>query len=105
MILENVVIDSSTSTLVSYDGNNTISNTVFSGHNVIKMKGQTISDSFIKDSDLERTSLMNGVIKRSSLITSRVDDSSVVNSTADGAVVTMDSSVELSDLFDELHAH
>lgn len=97
--LENVVIDSPMSTLVSYEGNNTISNTVLSGHNVIKMKGQTIADSFIKDSDLERTSLTNGAIKRSSLIASRVNDSSVVNSTADGAVVTMDSSVELSDLF------
>lgn len=97
--LENVVIDSPTSTLISYEGDNTISNTVLSGHNVIMMKGQTISDSFIKDSNLERTSVTNGAIKRSSLIASRVDDSSVVNSTADGAVVTMDSSVELSDLF------
>lgn len=97
--LENVVIDSPTSTLISYEGDNMISNTVLSGHNVIMMKGQTIADSFIKDSNLERTSLTNGVIKRSSLIASRVDDSNVVNSTADGAVVTMDSSVELSDLF------
>lgn len=48
---------------------------------------------------MERTSLTNGAIKRSSLIASRVDDSNVVNSTADGAIVTMDSSVELSDLF------
>jgi len=97
--LENVVIDSPTSTLISYEGDNTISNTVLSGHNVIKMKGQTIADSFIKDSDLERTSLMNGAIKRSSLIVSRVDNSNVVNSTADGAIVTDDSSVELSELF------
>lgn len=97
--LENVVIDSPIARLISYEGDNTISNTVLSGHNVITMKGQTIADSFIKDSDLERTSLTNGAIKRSSLIASRVDDSSIVNSTADGAVVTMDSSVELSDLF------
>ena len=97
--LENVVIDSPTSTLISYEGDNMISNTVLSGHNVIKMKGQTIADSFIKDSDLERTSLMNGAIKRSSLIASRVDNSNVVNSTADGAIVTDDSSVELSELF------
>lgn len=97
--LENVVIDSPTSTLISYEGDNTISNTVLSGHNVIKMKGQTIADSFIKDSDLERTSLTNGAIKRSSLIASRVDDSNIVNSTADGAIVTDDSSVELSELF------
>lgn len=97
--LENVVIDSPTSTLISYEGDNMISNTVLSGHNVIKMKGQTIADSFIKDSDLERTSLTNGAIKRSSLIASRVDDSNVVNSTADGAIVTDDGSVELSELF------
>lgn len=97
--LENVVIDSPTSTLVSYEGDNMISNTVLSGHNVIKMKGQTIADSFIKDSDLERTSFTNGAIKRSSLIASRVDDSNVVNSKADGAIVTDDSSVELSELF------
>lgn len=97
--LENVVIDSPTARLISYEGDNTISNTVLSGHNVITMKGQTLADSFVKDSNLERTSVTNGAIKRSSLIASRVDDSSVVNSTADGAVVTMDSSVELSDLF------
>lgn len=97
--LENVVIDSPIARLISYEGDNTISNTVLSGHNVITMKGQAIDDSFIKDSNLERTSVTNGAIKRSSLIASRVDDSNVVNSTADGAVVTMDSSVELSDLF------
>ena len=97
--LENVVIDSPIARLISYEGDNTISNTVLSGHNVIKMKGQTIADSFIKDSDLERTSLTNGAIKRSSLIASRVDDSNVVNSKADGAIVTDDSSVELSELF------
>lgn len=97
--LENVVIDSPTARLISYEGHNTISNTVLSGYNVITMKGQTIDDSFIKDSNLERTNVTNGAIKRSSLIASRIDDSSVVNSTADGAVVTMDSSVELSDLF------
>lgn len=97
--LENVVIDSPTARLISYEGDNMISNTVLSGHNVIKMKGQTIADSFIKDSDLERTSLTNGAIKRSSLIVSRVDDSSVVNSRTDGAIVTNDSSVELSELF------
>lgn len=97
--LENVVIDSPIARLISYEGDNTISNTVLSGYNVINMKGQTIADSFIKDSNLERTSVTNGAIKRSSLIASRVNDSNVVNSTADGAVVTMDSSVELSDLF------
>ena len=48
---------------------------------------------------MERTSLTNGAIKRSSLIVSRVDDSNVVNSKADGAIVTDDSSVELSELF------
>lgn len=39
VVLENVVIDSPTSTLISYEGDNVISNTVLSGHNVIKMKG------------------------------------------------------------------
>ena len=97
--LENVVIDSPTSRLISYEGDNTISNTVLSGHNVITMKGQTIADSFIKDSNLERTSVTNGAVKRSYLIASRVDDSSVVNSRTDGAIVTNDSSVELSELF------
>ena len=99
LVLEDLTIESPETIIRSCYGHNRVSDAVLSGHNVITMTGQTLADSFVKDSNLERTSVTNGAIKRSSLIASRVDDSSIVNSTADGAVVTMDSSVELSDLF------
>lgn len=99
VILENMVIDSPTSTIISYEGDNYLTGNVLSGHNYIEMTGQMIADSFIKDSTLDRAKLNNSSIKRSTVRTSLVDHSRVANSNVDGASVTDDSLVELSDLF------
>lgn len=98
LTLENVIINSPTSRLISYEGDNTISGLILSGHNVIEMTGQEIIDSFIKDSELDQTTLKNSSVKRSRLQLSRVEDSHVVNSDLMNSVVTKDSNVELSKL-------
>ena len=98
LTLENMVIDAPTSRLISYEGDNTISGSILSGHNVIEMTGQEIIDSFIKDSELDQTTFKNSSAKRSRLQLSRVEDSHVVNSDLMNAVVTDDSNVELSKL-------
>lgn len=105
LTLDDVIINSPTSTLISYDGENVISGSILSGHNLIEMTGQTLSDSFIKDSELDQTTLKNSSVKRSRLQLSRVDNSHVVNSDVMNSVVTDDSSVELSKLMsDEVRA-
>lgn len=101
LTLENVVINSPTSRLISYEGDNTISGSILSGHNYIEMTGQEIIDSFIKDSELDRTTLKNSSVKRSRLQLSRVEDSHVVNSDVMNSVVTKDSTVELSKLMSD----
>ena len=99
MTLENMTIDSPTSTIISYEGDNYLTKDILSGHNYIEMTGQMIADSFIKDSTLDRAKINNSLIKRSTVRTSFVDHSRVANSKVDGASVTDDSLVELSDLF------
>lgn len=101
LTLENVIINAPTSKLISYEGDNTISGSILSGHNVIEMTGQELSDSFIKDSELDQTTLKNSSAKRSRLQLSRVEDSHVVNSDLMNAVVTDDSNVELSKLVND----
>lgn len=98
LTLENVIINSPTSRVISYEGKNVISESILSGHNLIEMTGQEIIDSFIKDSELDQTTLKNSSVKRSRLQLSRVDASHVVNSDVMNSVVTDDSSVELSKL-------
>ena len=105
LTLENVIINAPTSRLISYEGDNTISGSILSGHNLIEMTGQELSDSFIKDSELDQTTLKNSSVKRSRLQLSRVDASHVVNSDVMNSVVTDDSNVELSKLMsDEVRA-
>lgn len=101
LTLENVIINSPTSRLISYEGDNTISGSILSGHNLIEMTGQEIIDSFIKDSELDQTTLKNSSVKRSRLQLSRVDASHVVNSDVMNSVVTDDSNVELSKLVND----
>lgn len=98
LTLENVIINSPTSRVMSYEGTNVISESILSGHNLIEMTGQTLSDSFIKDSELDQTTVKDSSVKRSRLQLSRVDDSHVTNSDLMNSVVTKDSSVELSKL-------
>lgn len=98
LTLENVIINASTSRLISYDGENVISGSILSGHNLIEMTGQTLSDSFIKDSELDQTTVKDSSVKRSRLQLSRVDASYVVNSDVMNSVVTKESNVELSKL-------
>lgn len=105
LTLENVIINAPTSRLISYEGDNTISGSILSGHNLIEMTGQEIIDSFIKDSELDQTTLKNSSVKRSRLQLSRIDVSHVVNSDVMNSVVTKDSTVELSKLMsDEVRA-
>lgn len=101
LTLENVIINAPTSRLISYEGDNTISGSILSGHNLIEMTGQTLSDSFIKDSELDQTRLKDSSVKRSRLQLSRVEDSHVVNSDVMNSVVTKDSNVELSKLVND----
>lgn len=101
LTLENVIINAPTSTVISYEGDNTISGSILSGHNLIEMTGQEIIDSFIKDSELDQTTLKNSSVKRSRLQLSRVDDSQVANSDVMNSVVTDDSNVELSKLMSD----
>lgn len=101
LTLENVIINAPTSRLISYKGDNTISGSILSGHNLIEMTGQEIIDSFIKDSELDQTTLKNSSVKRSRLQLSRVEDSQVANSDVMNSVVTKDSSVELSKLMSD----
>ena len=98
LTLENVIINAPTSRLISYEGDNTISGSILSGHNLIEMTGQEITDSFIKDSELDQTTVMDSSVKRSRLQLSRVDASHVINSDLMNSVVTKDSTVELSKL-------
>jgi hypothetical protein len=98
LTLDNVIINSPTSRVISYEGDNVISESILSGHNLIEMTGQTLSDSFIKDSELDQTTVKDSSVKRSRLQLSRVDDSHVVNSDLINSVVTKDSNVELSKL-------
>ena len=98
LTLENVIINSPTSRVMSYEGTNVISESILSGHNLIEMTGQTLSDSFIKDSELDQTTVKDSSVKRSRLQLSRVEDSHVVNSDLMNSVVTKDSNVELSKL-------
>lgn len=105
LTLENVIINSPTATVISYEGDNTISGSILSGHNLIEMTGQELSDSFIKDSELDQTTVKNSSVKRSRLQLSRVEDSHVTNSDVMNSVVTDDSNVELSKLMsDEVRA-
>lgn len=98
LTLENVIINSPTSRVISYEGENVISESILSGHNLIEMTGQELTDSFIKDSELDQTIVKDSSVKRSRLQLSHVDDSHVVNSDLINSVVTKDSSVELSKL-------
>lgn len=98
LTLENVVINAPTSRLISYEGDNTISGSILSGHNLIEMTGQQFSDSFIKDSELDQTTVKNSSVKRSRLQLSHVDASHVTNSDLINSVVTKESNVELSKL-------
>lgn len=98
LTLDNVIINSPTSRVISYEGENVISESILSGHNLIEMTGQTLSDSFIKDSELDQTTVKDSSVKRSRLQLSRVDKSTVVNSDLINSVVTKDSNVELSKL-------
>jgi hypothetical protein len=98
LTLENVIINSPTSRVISYEGENVISESILSGHNLIEMTGQALSDSFIKDSELDQTTVKDSSVKRSRLQLSRVDASHVVNSDLMNSVVTDDSNVELSKL-------
>lgn len=98
LTLENVIINAPTSRLISYDGENVISGSILSGHNLIEMTGQELTDSFIKDSELDQTTVKDSSVKRSRLQLSRVDASHVVNSDVMNSVVTKDSNVELSKL-------
>lgn len=98
LTLENVIINSPTSRVISYEGTNVISESILSGHNLIEMTGQEIIDSFIKDSELDQTTLKNSSVKRNRLQLSRVEASQVVNSDVMNSVVTKDSNVELSKL-------
>lgn len=98
LTLENVIINASTSRLISYEGDNTISGSILSGYNLIEMTGQEITDSFIKDSELDQATVMDSSVKRSRLQLSRVEDSHVINSDLMNSVVTDDSTVELSKL-------
>lgn len=105
LTLENVIINAPTSTVISYEGDNTISGSILSGHNLIEMTGQELSDSFIKDSELDQATVKDSSVKRSRLQLSRIDDSHVVNSDVMNSVVTDDSTVELSKLMsDEVRA-
>lgn len=101
LTLENVIINAPTSRLIFYEGDNTISGSILSGHNLIEMTGQEIIDSFIKDSELDQMTLTDSSVKRSRLQLSRVDASHVVNSDLINSVVTKDSSVELSKLVND----
>lgn len=101
LTLEDVIINAPTLTVISYDGDNTISGSILSGHNLIEMTGQEFIDSFIKDSELDQTTLKNSSVKRSRLQLSRIDDSHVVNSDVMNSVVTDDSNVELSKLMSD----
>lgn len=101
LTLDNIIINSPTSRLISYEGENVISESILSGYNLIEMTGQELSDSFIKDSELDQTRLKNSSVKRSRLQLSRVEDSQVVNSDLMNSVVTRDSSVELSKLMND----
>lgn len=101
LTLDNVIINSPTSRVISYEGENVISESILSGHNLIEMTGQTLSDSFIKDSELDQTTLKNSSVKRSRLQLSRVKDSHVVNSDVINSVVIDDSNVELSKLVND----
>ena len=98
LTLKNVIINAPTSTVISYEGENVILESILSSHNLIEMTGQELSDSFIKDIELDRTTLTNSSVKRSRLQLSRVEDSHVTNSDLMNSVVTKDSTVELSKL-------
>ena len=101
LTLENVIINAPTSRVISYEGDNVISESILSGHNLIEMTGQELTDSFIKDSELDRTTLKDSSAKRSRLQLSRVDASHVTNSDVMNSVVTNDSTVELSKLMSD----
>lgn len=101
LTLDNVIINSPTSRLISYEGENVISESILSGYNLIEMTGQELSDSFIKDSELDQATVKDSSVKRSRLQLSRVEDSQVVNSDLMNSVVTRDSSVELSKLMSD----
>lgn len=101
LTLDKIIINSPTSTVISYDGENVISGSILSGHNLIEMTGQEITDSFIKNSELDQATLTDSSVKRSRLQLSRIDDSHVVNSDVMNSVVTKDSTVELSKLMSD----
>lgn len=98
LTLDNVIINSPTSRVISYEGANVISDSILSGHNLIEMTGQELTDSFIKDSELDQTMVKDSSVKRSRLQLSCVDASHVTNSDLINSVVTKDSNVELSKL-------
>ena len=101
LTLDNVIINSPTSRIISYEGHNVISESILSGHNLIEMTGQELTDSFIKDSELDQTMVKDSSVKRSRLQLSRIDDSHVVNSDVMNSVVIKDSTVELSKLMSD----
>ena len=101
LTLDNVIINSPTSRVISYEGENVISESILSGHNLIEMMGQTLSGSFIKDSELDQTTVKDSSVKRSRLQLSRVDASHVGNSDLMNSVVIDDSNVELSKLVND----
>lgn len=98
LTLEDVKFDAPTSTIISYEGENVISDTTLSGHNYIETLGQKIAHSYIEDVTLDRAKLINSSVERSCVRASLVEDSEVTNSDLDGVTVTKDSTIELSDL-------
>ena len=101
LLLENLTIDAPKTIVNSYSGDNTLSGTVLSGETVIEMTGQTLKDSFIKDSHLVSVEALDSSIKRSRVSGGYVENSEVVNSALDNVTVIKDSSIELSQLMSD----
>lgn len=99
LVLEDLNIESSVTTIRSFRGDNRVSDTILTGVNDISLAGHTIDDAYIDNSVIMTSSVeKDSLVERSRLLNSTVTNSDVVNSDLDSAVIADSSRVELSHL-------
>ena len=97
LVLDDLNIESPTTTIRSFRGENRVSDTILVGANEISLAGHTIDDAYIDNSVIMTSSVeKDSLVERSHLLNSTVTNSDVVNSDLDSATVTDSSRVELS---------
>ena len=95
LTLEDVDFHTQETTIVSSHSDNSISDTIFYGNNYVYMQKHTITDAFIEDCHIERSSVTYSNVDHSYILATTVDASAVKSSRL-YATETIDSTVSLT---------